>query len=141
MIVRSKVKGTYNMPEGATLDLGAWELEVEGLLDDASFMYGHICAASFIAPGLWLSTYTNPRPCSSCRAGRCFTETATVTTANPSQGQVPGGQRQGLWKRPRSGPNNVDGSTKEASSKALHDPSATDALILNRYGDCKQLLA
>lgn len=37
-VSRSRVKGTLDMPEGAELTLGNWELEVDARLDPASFM-------------------------------------------------------------------------------------------------------
>ncbi|KAK9848939.1 hypothetical protein WJX84_002437 [Apatococcus fuscideae] len=37
-VSRSRVKGTLDMPEGAELTLGNWELEVDARLDAATFM-------------------------------------------------------------------------------------------------------
>ena len=39
-VSRSRVKGTLDMPEGAELNLGNWELEVDARLDPDTFMCG-----------------------------------------------------------------------------------------------------
>ena len=37
VVSKSKVKGTKNMPEGAELDMGNWELQVDAVMDEQQF--------------------------------------------------------------------------------------------------------
>ena len=37
MVSRSRVKDTNNMPEGAELEMGNWELQVDAVMDEQQF--------------------------------------------------------------------------------------------------------
>ncbi|KAL0049394.1 hypothetical protein WJX82_001168 [Trebouxia sp. C0006] len=110
IVAKSKVKDAWGMPEGAELEMGNWELQVDAKMDEQQFRLGHC----FMKPAQSLTTSSSAM---------------SLLKGHTSTFKQPLNNRSAIAN---SAPGATTAARQPAKPSWQHNPDAEGAVILNK---------